>query len=43
MFGAPVTPEKAGEAFAGLAAGRLDGAVACALTGDGLAELPTAA
>jgi NAD(P)-dependent dehydrogenase (short-subunit alcohol dehydrogenase family) len=42
MLGAPVTPEKAGQAFVSLAAGELDGAVAYALTGDGLNELPTA-
>lgn len=40
MLGAPVRPEIAGEAFAGLAAGPLDGGVAFALTGDGLSELP---
>ena len=39
-LGAPVTPEIAGEAFAGLAAGELNGGVAFALTGDGLSELP---
>jgi hypothetical protein len=43
MLGAPVTPEIAGEAFAGLAAGQLDGGVAYALSGDGLSELPAAA
>jgi NAD(P)-dependent dehydrogenase (short-subunit alcohol dehydrogenase family) len=41
-LGAPVTPEIAGEAFVGLAAGELDGTVAYALTGDGLSELPVA-
>jgi NAD(P)-dependent dehydrogenase (short-subunit alcohol dehydrogenase family) len=43
MLGAPVTPEIAGEAFVDLAAGRLDGGVAFALTGDGLSELRAAA
>lgn len=41
-LGAPVTPEKAGQAFVTLAAGDLNGAVAYALTGDGLSELPIA-
>jgi len=40
MLGAPVTPDIAGEAFVGLAAGELDGDVAYALTGDGLSALP---
>ncbi|MBV9166731.1 MAG: SDR family oxidoreductase [Solirubrobacterales bacterium] len=41
-LGAPLTPERAGDAFLELAAGELDGAVAYALTGDdGLTPLPT--
>jgi len=40
-FGAPITPERAGDAFLTLAGGELDGAVAYALTGnDGLIALP---
>lgn len=39
-LGTPVTPESAGEAFVRLAAGRSDGAVAYALTGEGISELP---
>jgi NAD(P)-dependent dehydrogenase (short-subunit alcohol dehydrogenase family) len=39
MLGAPVTPAIAGAAFAGLAAGELDGGVAFALSGDGLSDL----
>jgi NAD(P)-dependent dehydrogenase (short-subunit alcohol dehydrogenase family) len=42
MLGAPVTPEIAGEAFVGLATRELNGAVAYALTGDGLTELVAA-
>ena len=43
-LGAPVTPERAGEAFLELATGVLDAAVAYALTGDdGLIALPTTA
>ena len=40
-FGTPVTPERAGAAFLELAAGELDGVVAFALSGDGLAGLGT--
>jgi NAD(P)-dependent dehydrogenase (short-subunit alcohol dehydrogenase family) len=40
-FGAPVTPQRAGEAFLTLAAGQADDGVAYALTGkDGLVALP---
>jgi NAD(P)-dependent dehydrogenase (short-subunit alcohol dehydrogenase family) len=42
MLGAPVTPQKAGEAFVSLAARELDGTVAFVLTGEGLTELSTA-
>jgi NAD(P)-dependent dehydrogenase (short-subunit alcohol dehydrogenase family) len=41
-LGTSLTPKKAGEAFVTLATSDLDGAVAYALTGDGLSELPIA-
>jgi NAD(P)-dependent dehydrogenase (short-subunit alcohol dehydrogenase family) len=41
MLGTPVTPELAGDAFVGLAAGQFDNGVAFALTGDGLSALTT--